>query len=215
VFWLDTVIVTIVAIGAIFGALSGLVWQVARIASFGVAIYASIYLNDWAAKVLQDLVLQGADPRIAMVLAYLLVFLAIYLMFFAATVLVERAMTVVCLQPVNRLLGAGLGSVKAALLLGAIFLGMASYPHASTQELMDHSSLAPALADGAQLAIVAIPQEYKDWLCSGIENIREMAKARADALRAAAGTNIPQLLSKRNETNETPAQTPSLGPIVP
>ena len=178
-YWLDTVIVAVLTIGAVFGAVSGLLWQVARVASLGVAVYASIYLNDWAATLLQDMALQGADPRIAMVLAYLVVFIAIYLTLFSATLLLERGMTVVCLQPVNRLLGGALGMVKAGLILGAIFLGMASYPHANTQELMDRSTLAPALAEGMQLVIVAIPQEYKDWLCSGLQSLRDVARARA------------------------------------
>jgi len=190
VYWLDTVIVTLLALGAIFGASSGLLWQIARVASFGVAIYASIYLNEGTALALQDLVLQGADLRVAMVLAYLVVFIAIYLVFFAATVLLERGMAVVCLQPLNRLLGAGLGAVKAALLLGAVFLGMASYPHPSTQELLERSSLAPALAEGAQLALVAVPQEYKDWLGSSAASLREMAKAKASELRAANGARV-------------------------
>src|SRR5262249_32660823 len=162
-YWLDTVILAILAIGAIFGAMSGFLWQVARVASIGVAIYASIYLNDWATQLLQEIALQGADPRIAMVLGYLLVFVAIYIFFFCGTLLLERGMMVVRLEPLNRFLGAVLGMVKAGLILGAIFLGMASYPHANTQEMMDHSTLAPALADGMQVVIVAIPQEYKDW----------------------------------------------------
>jgi membrane protein required for colicin V production len=191
VYWLDTVIVAILLIGTAFGALSGLVWQLARVASFGIAIYAAIYLNEGATRVLQDLVLQGADPRVAMVVAYLLVFLVIYLVFFAATVLLENGITAVCLQPLNKVLGAGLGAVKAALVLGAVFLGMASYPHAETQEIMQRSSLAPALAEGTQLVIVAIPQEYKDWLAEGIENLRELARAKVTALGTAGGATIP------------------------
>ncbi len=190
-YWLDTVIVAILLIGAVFGALSGLVWQVARVASFGVAIYAAIYLNEWATKTLQDLVLQGADPRVGMVMAYLLVFLVIYLLFFAATVILERGMTAVCLQPLNKMLGAGLGAMKAALLLGAIFLGMVNYPHAEMQEIIHHSTLAPPLAEGTQLVIVAIPQEYKDWLCAGIENLRELAKTKATAIGTTGGVGIP------------------------
>ena len=189
-YWLDTVIVAILLIGAAFGALSGLVWQLARVASFGIAIYAAIYLNDWATHLLQDLVLQGADPRVGMVLAYLLVFLMIYLVFFAATVILEHGITVVCLQPLNKALGAGLGAMKAALVLGAVFLGMANYPNAETQEIMHRSSLAPPLAEGTQLVIVAIPQEYKDWLCEGIENLRELARAKAAALGTAGGIDI-------------------------
>jgi uncharacterized membrane protein required for colicin V production len=191
VFWLDTLILAVLLIGAIFGALSGLLWQVCRLASFTVAIYASIYLNDWARGVLQDLVLQGADPRVGMVLGYLVVFLVVYLILFAVTVLLERGMIAVCLQPVNRILGAGVGSLKAALLLGAIFLGMASYPHPSTQEMMDRSTLAPMMADGAQLAIVAVPQEYKDWLCSGLAQLRELTRTKVAALHAAP-PRLPQ-----------------------
>ena len=182
-YWLDTVILALLVMGAIFGARSGFLWQVARVAGFGVAIYASIYLNDWGAHALQELLLQGTDPRIGMVLAYLLVFIAIYLVFFGATLLLERGMEAVCLQPVNRCLGGALGTVKAGLLLGAVFLGMASYPHASTQEMMDRSHLAPMLADTMKVVLVAIPQEYKDWLCNGLENVREMARARTAALR--------------------------------
>jgi membrane protein required for colicin V production len=182
-YWLDSAILAVLLIGFVFGALSGFVWQVARVASIGLAIYAAIYLNEWAAGLLQDLALQGADPRVAMVLAYLLVFIAIYLIFFSATLLVERGMTAVRLQPLNRLLGGGLGALKAGLLLGAVFLGMASYPHARTQEFLDRSLLAPPLAETMQLVIVAVPREYKDWLCSGLNNLRDLARTKAASLR--------------------------------
>jgi hypothetical protein len=105
-----------------------------------------------------------------------------------------------------------LGAVKAALLLGAVFLGMASYPHTETQEMMNRSNLAPALADGTQLVIVAIPQEYKEWLCSGIENLREMARARAIALRATPALSIPQLLSQHNGPDNEDRSTASHSP---
>jgi membrane protein required for colicin V production len=178
VYWLDTVILAVLVIGAVFGAISGFLWQVARVASVGVAVYAAIYLNDWAAYLLDETLLQGADPRVGMVLAYLVVFVAIYLAFFCGTLLLERALMAVRLEPLNRLLGAALGAVKAALLLGAIFLGMASYPHARTQEILDRSLAAPTLAESMQLVIVAIPQEYKDWLCNGLKNLRELARIR-------------------------------------
>jgi uncharacterized membrane protein required for colicin V production len=176
VYWLDTAILAVVATGAVFGALSGLLWQVARVVGFAAAVYASIYLNDWAARTLQEVVLDGADARLAMVLAYLLVFLAIYLTFFCLTVVLERAMKAVRLQPLNRLFGAGLGAVKAGLLLGALFLGMASYPHPSTREMLDRSLLAPRLAQGAQALLVAVPQEYKDWLADGVQSLRDITR---------------------------------------
>jgi membrane protein required for colicin V production len=183
VYWLDTAILAVLATGALFGALSGLLWQVARVLSCGVAVYASIYLNDWAAQALQEFALHVADPRLAMVLAYLVVFVAIYLTLFCATLLLERAMTAVRLQPLNRLLGATLGGVKAGLLLGAVFLGMANYPHPSTRELLDRSALAPVLARGMQVVIIAVPQEYKDWLCNGVQTVRQVLTTEAQRHR--------------------------------
>jgi uncharacterized membrane protein required for colicin V production len=179
VYWLDTIIVAVLAVGAVFGALSGFLWQVARVASVGVAVYAAIYFNDWAAHLLEETLLHGAHPRVSMVLAYLVVFVAIYLAFFCTTLLLERGMMVVRLEPLNRLLGGGLGALKAALVLGAVFLGMASYPHTRTQEVLDRSLIAPTLADGMQLVLVAVPQEYKDWLCNGLESLRELARIQA------------------------------------
>jgi uncharacterized membrane protein required for colicin V production len=172
---LDTVILAVLAVGALFGALRGFLWQVARVVSVGVAVSAAIYLNDWAAKLLEETLLQGAHPRVSMGFAYLAVFVVFYLAFFCTAVLLERGIMAVRLEALNRLLGGALGAVKAALVLGAVFLGMASYPHTRTQEVLDRSLIAPTLADGMQLVIVVIPQEHKDWLCKGLESLRELA----------------------------------------
>src|SRR5262249_40047103 len=143
--WLDTTILALLIVGALFGARSGFLRQVGRVAGFAVALYAAVYFHEWAANLLGQVFLQDADPRIARVLAYLVVFVVVAVTFFSVFFLLERGMEKARLQPLNRSLGAGLGAGKVALILGAIFLGMASYPHPRTQELLQKSVLAPAL----------------------------------------------------------------------
>jgi membrane protein required for colicin V production len=172
----DTTIVILGLIGAAFGLMSGFLWQVSRIVSFGVALYASIYCHDWASGVLTAAFFRDADPRIPRVLAFPIVFLTVYLFFFVITLILERSMKAARLEPVNRAIGAVLGAVKTALILGAICLAMANYPSERTAEIMDKSVLAPALADATNYIIIAVPEEYKKELQSGLINLREAAR---------------------------------------
>jgi membrane protein required for colicin V production len=188
-YWVDTTIVVLVLIGAAFGLLSGFLWQVSRIVSFGLALYASIYCHDWASGVLTAAFFRDADPRVPRVLAFPIVFLTVYLVLFLITLLLERSMKAARLEPVNRLVGALLGAVKTALILGTLCLAMANYPSPRTEEIMERSVLAPALADVSNLVIIAIPEEYKKELQSGLIHLREAARNKIRLLRT--GNNPP------------------------
>jgi membrane protein required for colicin V production len=186
--WLDTTIVSVLALGAICGAWSGLLAQLARLVGLGVSLYAAVYFHEWAARLMQEHFLRDADPRVCTAVAYLAVFLVIYLALFVLTLMLERAVRTMRLQPVNRLLGAGLGALKAGLILGAIALGMVSYPHPSAQELMQRSKLAPVLAQAMEGLIRAIPAEYKEDLQAGLDNLtRTMRQPPVEAVKGSSG----------------------------
>jgi uncharacterized membrane protein required for colicin V production len=184
-YWLDTVILLVLGMGAILGALTGLLWQVLRLGGLIVAVYASIFFHDWAANMLQESFLRGADPNIARVLGYVILFVPIYAIFVVATLLLEKFIKAAKLRAVDRLFGAGLGIVQTALILGAVFLGMANYPHPRTQELMEKSTFAPALADGMNLVIAAVPEEYKRELTNGLKQLRDTIREKAQQTRQA------------------------------
>ena len=181
--WADTTIIALLLIGAAFGLLSGFLWQVSRIVSFGVALYASIYCHEWASGVLTVVFARDTDPRIPRVLAYPILFLGVYLVFFLITLLLERTMKAARLEPLNRVVGALLGAVKTALIVGAICLAMASYPNTRTQEILQKSALAPVLADVTNIVIIAIPDEYKEELQSGLSHLRDAAREQLRDLR--------------------------------
>ena len=168
-YWLDTTILAILGIGAVFGALSGLLMQLARLVGFVVALYAAIYFNDGATTLLQDRIVPDAEPLVARIVAYVAIFLLVYLTIFLTTVALERGMKAVRLQVINRVLGALLGAAKLALLLGAVFLGIRYFPNAATQEMMRRSSLAPVLAQGTQNLVVTLAAEYRQDLPDNLE----------------------------------------------
>src|SRR4051794_15306877 len=190
-YWLDTTILAILGIGAIFGALNGLLMQLARLVGFAVALYAALYFNDGATALVQQSFVQDAEPLVARIVAYVAVFLVVYLTIFLTTVALERGMRAVRLQVVNRVLGALLGSAKLALLLGAIFLGIRHYPSAATREMMRRSALAPVLAQGTENLVVALASEYHDELRGGLNELGESLRAAGDLPADPAELELP------------------------
>lgn len=207
-FWLDTTILALLALGAILGAISGFLWQVARIGSLALAVYAAILLNDWVSSLIADAILQEADPRIARGLAYLAVFLVVFVVLYQVIWLLDQWIQAVNLEPLDRLLGAGVGALKMGLLLAAICLGLTNYPNERTKAILDKSSLAPALASGMDAVLVAIPEEYKTELTAGWNHLRELARSRtAQAPKREAD-------AKNDEQKQKTEQTPT-GPATP
>jgi membrane protein required for colicin V production len=179
-YWLDTTILVVLGLAALLGAISGLLWQLLRLVGFGVAVYAAVFGNDWASNVLRQTLLRDADPIAVRAVAYGVVFVGVYLALFLLTFLLERALKAAKLKALDRLLGALLGAAKAGLILGAIFLGLANVPHPQAREMLNRSLLAPVLADGVNLVLLAIPQEYKSQLQDGLRGLRDASRRKAD-----------------------------------
>jgi membrane protein required for colicin V production len=178
-FWLDTVILILLGVGAGLGAWTGLLKQVVRVVGFAVALYGSVFFHAWASNYLQQAFLKDSDPAVADALSYGVVFLAIIAAFFVTALLIDRCLKAVKLKWLDRLLGAGVGTAKGALILGAIFLAVISYPHPSTKEIMEQSRLAPILASGANLCLKLVPTQYTNDLQSGLDNLKQAAKDKA------------------------------------
>src|SRR5205814_2043498 len=113
--WLDTTIVVLLGVGATFGAMSGLLMQVARVVGLSAAVCAAVFFHEGATQLLGDNILQEADPRITGGVAYVLVFTLVYLTFHFGSLAMERALKAIKLDTMNRILGGALGAVKTAL----------------------------------------------------------------------------------------------------
>ncbi len=161
-YWLDTVIVGVLAFGALFGSFAGFLWQLSRIISVAAAAYGTIVLNDPATLLVQKYLMSEAPPLIPRVTAYVLVFLLICLALFALTVALHRIVLRLKLQWLNRVLGGLFGAGKAALILGVIFLGLSGY--AGPQAAIEKSRLAQGLVDVARWAADQLPEEYREQI---------------------------------------------------
>ncbi len=192
-YWLDTPILVLLALGAVVGAWTGFLWQVARVFSLALSLYAAILANEVVANIFQETILKGVDPRIPQALAYVVVFIAVYLVLYQAVWLLDRLIRAVRLEPIDRLLGAVVGTCKIGLILAAVCLGLTTYPHAKTKEAMEKSTLAPVLAEGMEMVLFVIPEEYKTELCSGLKNLRALARSKIplQAAQAEPRPNTP------------------------
>jgi uncharacterized membrane protein required for colicin V production len=191
-YWLDVTFLALIGLGAILGAVSGLLWQVARIVGLGVAVVAALYFNADAMQWLQANALHNYDPRFLRAAAYVAVFVGIYVAIFVVTLLLEKALRAARLKPLDRLAGAGLGALKAALILGALCLGAASLHHAGTAEILAQSTLAPRFAEGMHALLAAIPPQYTDELRLGLHNLKESIRTRTTQAPETTGPRPPE-----------------------
>jgi len=174
--WLDTIIVAVLALAALLGARSGLVGQLARLVALVVAIFGAIRLNEQVTPVIAS-ALTDAPAWLVQALAFAVVFLVIYAILLTITLLLERGVRVARMQWLNRILGAGLGAGKAGLLLGLLFLAVASYLPNLSPEAIERSGLARFLTAGAQRAVDAIPDEYRESLRAQLEHLETLQPA--------------------------------------
>jgi len=172
--WLDSTFLALFALGAVLGFASGFLRQIARIASLALSLLGTIVCHDSALTLLQDHVLRDADPRIIEAVAYVTVFLAIYVVLYLTTRVLHDGISQTEMERVDRLLGALLGAGKMSLILGTLCLAASHYPHPSTHELMAKSTLAPALVQGMNALLVIIPDEYKDNVRETLVNLRDV-----------------------------------------
>jgi len=174
-YWLDTAILLILGIGVAWGAVTGLWWQIARFLSLGVSFAATILGHDPAMRLVQD-GLGQMDPRLLHGLAYVAVFLAVYLCLYYLTHLVYEMIRAGNLEYLDRLLGALLGGAKVSLILAAVCLGLANYPNPTTKQWMASSQFAPTFADGMEFVLLSFPEDYKADLQESLVNLRDLMK---------------------------------------
>ncbi len=161
-YWLDTVILCILAGGALTGALIGFLWQVFWITSVGAGLYSTILLNDAATYLLQRSIMQGSDPSVARGVAFLLVFALIFVVFLAGTLVVHRLLHKARLQWLNRILGSAAVAVVLAVVLGLAFQLLAIFP--ASRPLVEQSKIAPVLVAGIQSLLSQLPDDYRKTL---------------------------------------------------
>jgi len=151
--WLDIVIIIVIAIPAILGLKTGIIK-----ASFSLAglilgvILAGHYYVPFSEQ------LSALSPAIARIVAFAIILVGVWVVAILLSGLVERAVSMMLLGWVNRLVGAVFGFVVGAILCGALlavwvkFLGIQSF-------IVD-SALATILLDRFPMVLALLPDEF-------------------------------------------------------
>lgn len=172
-YWLDSVLLIVLAIGATLGAWTGLLRQVARVVTLVVAIYACIHFQDVASRVLVKYV-EAPSPVLLQILSYVLIFVVVLALGLVITYLLDKLLVVAKLKPMDRILGSLVGLLKAALIAGALLLGFTIYSTEGTDEVMSRSKIAPVLLRGMRIVIVAVPDRIKDRVSESLERYKQL-----------------------------------------
>jgi uncharacterized membrane protein required for colicin V production len=167
-YWLDTVILIILGIAAVWGTFTGLLWQVSRVITVVLALYCSVTFNDLATPFVQQHLMEDASPLAARIVAYVLVFLIVCLVLLAVTMSLERGIEKIKLQWLNRLLGAFTGAFKAAFLMGIVLYGLKYFP--GPKESMEKSTLSPVLTAAVDFGLTLVPEQYRSNVDTRLED---------------------------------------------
>jgi membrane protein required for colicin V production len=183
--WLDSTILALLAVSAALGMWSGLLCQVARLASLTIALMAAVLLNEQVAFWLQENVVRQGDSRLCGALAYALVFLGVYLVLSVTTRTLYQAVHSSELELLDRMLGAALAVGKASLVLGMVCLGLSRAEHAAPKSWFAESRLAPILAQSMQTVIGCLPDEARQRIHLGLERVgARQAEAYGEMLQS-------------------------------
>lgn len=179
--WLDTTLLTLLGLGALIGAWTGFVFQIARLVGLSLAVYATAEFNTAVSQYIRAYVLQGADDRLCRALAYIAVFLAVLLAFHYLMRVLRRGVKAAELEAFDRLIGSLVGTAKMALILATIMLGIANYNHPATRSWFEESYIAPVLAEGMEVVLLAVPEDITAPIQENLRGIVQVAQNPAPA----------------------------------
>jgi len=186
--WFDIAILVVLGIGAAMGFWTGLLWQIARVVSFGLSLYFAVITNtlvsEWIGSQWPDL-----HEAVNRILAFISVFLAVFVTFYILTRIVHKIIKDSKLETYDRMLGALLGIVKASALVACICGVMAAMELQSFRQLFEQTEIAPYFAKSGDLAATWFPQSARDRVDEGVQQIRDelekkIQEATLEALKA-------------------------------
>ena len=153
---LDIVLVVILAISTLVGLKTGLI----KVALTFVGLIIGIVLAGQYYDSLADkLSFAISDPGWAKVAAFAIIFIAVMVVAFIAASFLKRVASMLLLGWVDRVVGALLGLVGGALILGAVLSVLANFTFGGVQEVISRSGVAQLLLDYFPLVRGLLPED--------------------------------------------------------
>jgi membrane protein required for colicin V production len=167
----DWLIVAIVVVNVIVAATHGFFAEIFSMAGlivgYVVAAWRYKRLAEWLTTFLKS-------QLVAEILAFLVIFFVILLLFSVAGRVMRKLMKVAGLSGFDRVLGALLGVVKGCLLVAVVLMGMTAFT--PTSQMLDKSELAPYFLVVGRAAIWVAPSELRARFYEGLDFLHRAPK---------------------------------------
>ena len=163
--WLDFTLIGVIAMGTLFGIITGPLWQFYRISSVILSIAVSLLLH----KILSSIIKEMFSQKVAHILGYAVVFGIALIVTYAVGNLFRRLLTKRKFGISGRLIGGGVSFTKTVITCCVIIAGVSFWGNNKTRETIDNSLIAKNLDKGTQKVITLFPLEIKDMAINGNE----------------------------------------------
>lgn len=142
---LDLLFFVLLGVGFIRGWMKGAIMQLAALAAIVLGVYGALMLHEWLAHFLEQSI--HFSVRLAIPFAFLLLFIAIGFGLYLVGRLLATFFKAISLSWIDRLLGALVGLLKVALVLGILLQLFAffDFPEHQTHPVKPHSALRQTL----------------------------------------------------------------------
>ncbi len=156
--WLDFTLIGVLAMGTLFGIVTGPLWQIYRISSVALSIAVALIIH----KLLSSIMKEVFSPKISSILGYAVIFGITLIVTYAVGNIFRRFLTKRKFGMTGRLIGGGISFTKTVITCCVIIAGVSFWGNSQTKNTIDGSVIAKNLDKGTKKVIPLFPQEIKD-----------------------------------------------------
>ncbi len=154
--FVDLLVVLIILASAGYAAWRGFVSETLGIVAWATAAFASLYIGPWVARMAHSLI---ATPWIATVTGYALVFIVVFIPIQFASHRFSEGVKRSPVGPLDRVLGATFGIVRALAILGIAYLTFTAFvPIRDQPRWLNDAYTLPLIQSSAEVVLALVPE---------------------------------------------------------
>jgi membrane protein required for colicin V production len=176
--WLDLLLVTILVLSLASSFSKGFVRELIGLAAAMAGLFCGAWFYRLVGVNLQPYV---GSRQAANLCGFLLIFAGVIVVGWIVSLLVGMVVKAVGLSWLDRLMGAGFGVARGAIVCVAVITAMVAFaPGKSPPQSVVHSKIAPYMIDAAHALTMAAPRELRDEFARRYDQVKRVWE---DAMR--------------------------------
>ncbi|HEY0267527.1 MAG TPA: CvpA family protein [Rhizomicrobium sp.] len=199
--FLDCLIVLVVLVSAGYAAWRGFLWETLTIFEWVAAAFACLYFGPYLVPMMRSMV---AQPWLAAVLAYAVVFLAVFIPLAFISHRLSQGVKNSPIGPLDRAAGLAFGVVRGLVVVGLAYLAFTYFvPIRSQPQWVTEARLLPMVQSTSEVLLSVVPDQHRgDDSLLPVEVVRQ-----APAQETPSHDPMADLI-RRNETGNHGPKSP-------